>query len=448
MVRVSVFGLGRVGLVTAACFGKRGIQVLGIDPDREKIQLIRQSKPPFYEPNLADYLREVISRKTLIVAEKEDGSRSDFAYVAVGTPCTKEGAMDLAQIKSAAVAIGQSLRNSGGYQTVVIKSTVTPGVARRLIKPILETESNKTAGIDFNIVTNPEFLREGNAIHDTEFPDRIVMGSERLEAFEALEGFYRDFHGGKLPPIIRTTHENAELIKLANNGFLATKITFINTIAAITERIAHADVRTVAKGIGIDERIGPHFLNAGLGYGGSCFPKDINALTQYSRELNYEPELLRTVSEVNRTQPVKAVEFAKTRLTSVRGKKVAILGLAFKPHTDDMREAVSIPIVTELLQEGAEVTVYDPAANEAAKEIFSDKVEYASDARECIKGADLAIVVTEWEEFGKLTPNDFQAFMRTPIVFDGRRVFDENLMRDARIEFAAIGLGPRSDSGD
>lgn len=447
MVRISVFGLGRVGLVTAACFAKKGFQVIGIDSEPDTVRLTRGLVSPFYEPKLNAYLRGALRKETLKVADKpEESAQTDLVYITVGTPSWRNGTIDLSQIKNTATTIGSSMRNSDRFQTVVIKSTVTPGTARKVVKPILQNESKKSAGLDFGLVSNPEFLREGNAIRDTEHPDRIVIGGEHANAISRLAAFYRRFHRARLPRIIRTTHENAELIKYANNAYLATKVSFINTISCIAERIENADISTVTKSVAADARSRESHLNAGLGYGGPCLPKDLRAFTQMSRGLGYEPELLNAVSDVNQRQPDEALKFAKRALRSIRDSRVAILGLAFKPRTDDMREAISIPIIRRLLLKGAKVIAYDPAANEAAKKIFGDQIDYATDARQCIRDADLAIIVTEWDVLKTLTPSDFLSLMRTPIVFDGRRIFDHTDMRAAGINFAAVGLGPHSET--
>ena len=275
------------------------------------------------------------------------------------------------------------------------------------MKPILEEESLKTCGTQFGLCMNPEFLRQGSAFEDTVNADRVVIGSYDKRSGDALEDLYRDFYSAKMPPLIRTTLSTAELIKYASNAMLATKISFINTIANICEKIPGADVKVVAAAMGLDKRIGPLFLDAGLGYGGSCFPKDVKALIACSKNLGYTPELLESVENINHTQPLKAVEFCKQQLGSLKGKKIAILGLAFKPDTDDMREARVIPIINQLLKEGAHVSAYDPVASQTAKSIFNGKIRYASSALDCIKKADCAIIVTEWSEFQKLTPEDY-----------------------------------------
>jgi len=449
VTRISVFGLGPVGLITAVCFARKGHQVVGIDPDLDRLERIRRAEPPFLEPKLKEYLVETIrSGRFSTVDNTSADSECDLAYVTVGTPSREDGGIDLTYVKNAAAAIGRSLRQTTHYQLVVVKSTVTPGTGRAVVKPILERESGKTAGKDFGLCSNPEFLREGNAVHDAEFPDRIVIGTEDMEVAARLESFYKEFHGESMPPVVRTTHENAELIKYANNAFLAAKVSFINTIANIAERTPNADIQTIARGIGLDERIGSRFLNAGLGWGGSCFPKDLNALARYSRTLGYSPELVEAVITTNEKQKLRAVQLAKEALGSLTGKRIAILGLAFKPDTDDIREAVSVPLIQALLAEGASVVAYDPAAINNARSILGDKVSYAPDSLGCLKDADCCIIVTEWDEFKTITPDQFLEMMRHPVVIDGRRIYDADIYPKAEIRFSAIGLGPTDRSAD
>jgi len=443
--RISVFGLGPVGLVTGVCFARKGHHVVGIDPDANRLERIKKAEPPFHEPKLKEYLARTIKDGTFSVSGDSSANvQSDLAYVTVGTPSSEDGGIDLTYVRNAAMAIGQSLCQTAHYQLIVIKSTVTPGTVSTLIKPMIENVSAKTAGKDFGLCSNPEFLREGNAIHDAEFPDRIVIGSDDKGAIMRLENFYKEFHTESMPPVVRTTHENSELIKYANNAFLAMKVSFINTIANIAERTPNADIQTIAHGIGLDERIGSKFLNAGLGWGGSCFPKDLKALVRFSKTLNYDPELVESIIRTNDRQRIRAVRLAKEALGSLSGKRIAILGLAFKPYTDDMREAVSVSLVRELLTEGARVIAYDPAALENARRIFRDNISYAKDQFECIEGADCSIIVTEWDEFKGITPNDFLQRMRSPVVIDGRRIYDADEFSRARIRFSAIGLGPRT----
>ena len=444
LTQISVFGLGPVGLVTAVCFARKGNQVIGIDPDRDRLEKIREAEAPFFEPKLKEYLTDTIAKGTFSVADDSSvNMRSDLAYIAVGTPSSEDGSVDLTYVRNAAVAIGQSLRETTQYQLVVVKSTVIPGTARTLVKPVLERESGKPAGKGFGLCSNPEFLREGNAVRDAELPDRIVIGGEDVDAMTRLGNFYKEFHGETTPPVIRTTHESAEVIKYANNAFLAMKVSFINTLANVAERTPNADVKAIAEGIGLDERIGSKFLNAGLGWGGSCFPKDLKALIRYSKTLDYDPEMIEAVVATNEKQKQRAVQLAKLALGSLKGKRIAILGLAFKPETDDMREAVSIPLIRGFLTEGANVVAYDPAAMQNAKAIFRDRITYASDPCGCLDQADCCIIATEWDEFKTITPRIFLERMRRPVVIDGRRIYSADEFSSEGIRFSGIGLGPR-----
>jgi len=434
--------MGYVGLCTAVAFASKGYTVIASETDTEKVNMINRGIPPFYEPDLNETLTEVLrsDRFKCMSSTKTAVLNTDITFITVGTPSKPDGSIDLRYIESSAGEIGAALSNKDAYHLVVVKSTVIPGTTENIIKPILEESSGKRCGTDFGLCMNPEFLREGSALHDTFNPDRIIIGEYDKKSGDILETLYREFYAEKMPPVIRTTPVNAELIKYANNAFLATKISFINTMANICEKIPGADVTVVAKGIGLDKRIGPLFLNAGLGYGGSCLPKDLRALIQYSKNLGYEPKLLEAVESVNNSQPQRAIELCKKLLGELRGKRVAILGLTFKPNTDDIREAPSITIIHQLLKEGAKVVAYDPTAIPNAKAIFKDNIEYTSSAIECLKNADCCILVTEWEEFKKLEPEDFIQNMRTPILLDGRRLFDPGEF-SRKIRFMAIGLG-------
>ena len=441
--KISIIGVGYVGLCTAVGLASKGYRVVACDIDAEKISKINQGIPPFFEPGLQEKLTESI-RKGNLVGYVNDTDRavaeSDFTYVAVGTPSKEDGSIDLKYIQSAAVNIGRALKNKNSYHVTIIKSTVVPGTTLDVVKPLLERESGKTCGVDFGLCMNPEFLRQGSAFQDTLHADRVVIGSYDQQAGDKLEMLYREFYSGHIPPIIRTGLSTAELIKYASNAMLATKISFINTIANICEKIPGADVKDVALAMGLDKRIGPLFLDAGLGYGGSCFPKDVKALIACSRASGYVPELLDSVEHVNWNQPLKAVAFAVQMLGSLKNKKIALLGLAFKPDTDDMREARVIPIIKALQAQGANITAYDPVATATAKAVFKDTIHYAVSAKECLKDADCAIIVTEWPEFKALTPQDFLSLMKQPILIDGRRIYNpQDFM--GKLRFAAIGLG-------
>jgi len=441
--RISVMGIGYVGLCTAVGFASKGYDVIASTHDTEKAAKINKGIPPFYEPNLQELLEKAVHHgylQCLFNQPDEAVFQTDITFNAVGTPSKPDGSINLQYIKQSMQEIGKALNKKDTYHMVVVKSTVIPGTTQNTVRPILERQSKKHSGPDFGLCMNPEFLRQGSALEDTLNPDRIVIGEHDKKSGDTLESLYRDFYAEKTPPTIRTNLSTAELIKYANNAFLATKVSFINTIANICEKVSGADVTEVAKAIGLDRRIGPLFLNAGLGYGGSCFPKDVKALIAYSRKLGYSPQLLDTVENINETQPLKGVQLCKDFLGDLKGKHIAILGLSFKPNTDDMREARSIPIINQLLKEGASVTAYDPVAASVAKTIFKNKIQYANAATECLKGAECCILVTEWEEFRKLTPQDFIQHMKKPILIDGRRIFNPEHF-SAKLTFEAIGLG-------
>jgi UDPglucose 6-dehydrogenase len=440
---ISVLGIGYVGLCTAVGFASKGYNVIASTHDAEKAAKINNGIPPFHEPNLQKLLEETIQngRLTCLINQTEKAVlETDLTFNAVGTPSRPDGSIELQFIETSTRDIGQALSQKNTYHVVVIKSTVVPGTTQDIVKPILEKESKKKCGSDIGLCMNPEFLRQGSAFEDTLHADRVVIGEYDKKSGDTLENLYKDFYGKNTPPIIRTTLSTAELIKYASNALLATKISFINTIANLCEKIPGADIKTVAQAMGLDKRIGPLFLNAGLGYGGSCFPKDVKALIAQAKNLGYQLTLLEEVENINKTQPLKAVQFCKEHLGDLKGKTIAILGLAFKPDTDDMREARVVPIVNQLLKEGAKVTAYDPVAIPVAKTIFTDKIQYATSTAECLKNADCCILVTEWDEFKKLTPEDFTQNMKQPVLIDGRRIYNPEEF-GKKLKLAAIGLG-------
>jgi UDPglucose 6-dehydrogenase len=439
--RVTIVGLGYVGLTTALCFASRGISVIGVDVDTSKIDAIKRKRLPIHEPGLDKLLNDTLDNGFIPSSEIPT---SDTYFITVGTPSKKDGSVDLQYITKASEDIGNAINSSktDSHPLVITKSTVPPETTRNIVKPTVERTSGKKVGADIELCSNPEFLKEGSSVEDTLSPDRIVIGEYDKRSGDTLETLYRSFYGAnKMPPLIRTSVENAELTKYANNAFLAMKVSYINEIAHLCERIPGADVTTIAKGIGLDKRIGERFLNAGLGWGGSCFPKDVKALIAFSKNIGYDPLLVSSTLEVNEKQPLTAVEMARKALGRLKGKRVAILGLAFKPDTDDIREAVSLRIVNKLLDEGALITAYDPVAKSNVEKIFADKITYTNSPRECIQKADCCIIVTEWDEFKRLTYNDFLANMKNPIVIDGRRIFAPKNFADTGVKLLAIGLG-------
>jgi UDPglucose 6-dehydrogenase len=436
--------LGFVGLATAVCFAERDFNVYATDPDRGRTASIKAGKPPFYEPEVEPLLHRGLERGLLKCVDKMEEAvlNTDVTFIAVGTPSQPDDGIDLTYISQSAKEIGAALAKKKSYHLVVVKSTVVPGTTRNLVKPNLEDASGKTVGKSLGLAMSPEFFREGSAVYDTFNTDRDIIGENDTKSGDVLEELFRRFYGVKPSPILRMSLESAEMVKYASNSLLATKISFINEIANICERLPGVDVTEVARGIGLDHRIGPSFLNAGLGFGGSCFPKDVKALISFSQGLNYEPAILKAILKVNEGQPIRGVELAKRLLGGLRGRRVALLGLAFKPNTSDIREAASLKIIQRLLKEGAEVVGFDPAAIPEVKSVLGDKIQYAPSALEAISGADCAIVVTEWEEFRRLGPEDFQTRMRIPVVIDGRKIYDPAEFK-GKLTYAAIGLGFR-----
>lgn len=436
----SVVGLGFVGLATAVCFAKLGMRVLGVDIDKRKVSMISKGSAPFHEPGLEELLKESIRNGRVEVSNDVSlVANSPIIFIIVGTPSKEDGSMDDRYLLAAAKEIGTAIKRNKSYPLIVVKSTATPGTLLNLVIPEVEKASGLKYGRGFGACSNPEFLREGSAVEDTLNPDRIVIGGNAKDA-KILREFYGKVYGKKLPKIIITSPYNAELVKYANNAFLAMKISFINQIARICEELPEGDVNVIADGIGLDKRISPLFLKAGLGFGGSCFPKDVKAFIQFSKKVGYRPPLAEATMRINFDQPLRAVEMAEERLGDLKGKKISLLGLAFKPDTDDMREAVSIRIVEELLKRGAKVSAHDPEAIDIAAGIFEGKISLERNVKKCLTGADCAILVTEWEDYARLQPQDFKKLMKRPLVIDGRRLFDKEKFSKS-LEFVAMGLG-------
>ncbi len=440
-MKIAIIGTGYVGLVTGACFASKGHEVICVDVIEDKIKKINRGQSPIFEEGLDDMLSDLVSRNKLYATLNLEHAilKSDLVFICVGTPSKEEAKYDYTYLEQATKDVGLVLKDSDKYKVVVIKSTCTPGTTNDHLKPILEQTSGRKCGKDFGLGFNPEFLREGVAVYDFLNPDRIVIGGIDKKSISMIEAVFTDFNA----PILKVDPTTAEMIKIASNSFLAMKISFINEMANIAEKI-DCDIKDVAKGIGMDSRISPKFLGAGLGWGGSCFLKDISALYQLSKEISVPSKLLESTIQVNKLQPLRSIELLERALSdhSVKGKKIAILGLAFKPNTDDMREAVSIPIIHELLHKGAEVHAHDPVAIENAKLIFDSSNFYLHEGPEqTLSGAHGCIIVTEWRIYSKLSPRDFINKMKTPIVIDGRRMFNPKKMRSKGINYYGIGLG-------
>ena len=430
MSRVGIFGAGYVGLVTGACFADLGHEVVIRDVVPERIERLRAGEVPIYEPGLDEVLARNKERLrfTLDIAETVDGS--EFIYVAVGTPPTYSGDADLAAVWSVVDELPESLE---GRPVLVMKSTVPVGTGEHVRARL---DARGLTGVGY--VSNPEFLAEGSAIADFKSPDRIVVG-----AFDPADGDrVVELHTGIETEIVRTDVPSAELVKLAANAFLSTRISFINEIANVCDLVG-ADVVDVARGVGLDHRLGPHFLRAGLGFGGSCFPKDVTALKQLAGNSGYPFLLLQAVWEVNELQKRRVVSKLEKHLGSLRGKTIALLGLAFKPNTDDMREAPSRVIAYRLLAEGAEVRAWDPVAR--PDDLAG--VELSNSVLEAVRGADAAVIVTEWPELREIATDELRDVMATPLIIDGRNLLDPVAAQAAGFRYEGIGR-PRHASAE
>ena len=413
-MNVSVVGTGYVGLITAAGFAEKGHRVHCIDVVREKVDLINSGKSPIYEKGLEEIIQRNLGKNLFATTDlRKAVLDSDITFICVGTPSREDGSLDIKYVESATESVGKALKEKKNYHVVVVKSTVVPGTIEGKVAPILEKYSGKKVGKDFGIASNPEFLREGIAVEDFMKPDRIIIGSNDEQAEKLVESLYSEFN----KPIYKADIRTAEMIKYASNAFLATKISFINEIGNICKEKG-IDTYKVVKGMSLDHRISPHFLKAGLGWGGSCFPKDIKALIADSRHVGYEPKLLSSVLEVNKTQPERLVKLAKKKAGGLKNKTVAVLGLAFKGDTDDVRDSQAFPVIDRLLSEGAVVVAYDPKAEENAKSVLKDRITYCSSAKDALTGAHIALILSDWEEFHEI---DFSG-MKEKKVIDARHI--------------------------
>lgn len=428
-MNIAVVGTGYVGLVTGVTLAEVGHQVTCIDVDRVKVEKMKTGVSPIYEPNLSELMiKNIQARRLTFTTSHEEGfNGAEIIYIAVGTPENEDGSANLTYVEDVATTIALTAKQD---TIVVTKSTVPVGTNDRLQQIIDHT---KLYHINIEVVSNPEFLKEGSAIFDSFHADRIVIGSNSEQAANVLEEVYKTFN----TPIYKTDRRSAEMIKYASNAFLATKISFINEIANICERVG-ADVEQVAVGMGLDTRIGPQFLKAGIGYGGSCFPKDTKALIQIAGNVEYDFELLKGVVNVNQKQQRKLVDLAYERLGDVKGKKIAILGLTFKPNTDDMREAPSIRIIEELVKSGALVYAYDPVALEHAKKVFDSQVVLTGKMETAIEGAEAVFILTDWDDIKNVDVTIFQ-MMDYPLILDGRNCFTTNQMEELQYEYYSIG---------
>ncbi len=431
-MHIAVIGTGYVGLVTGACFADFGMRVTCVDKDGAKIASINSGKMPIYEPGLDALVAKNVREGRLEFSTDVRGTidRSLVVFLAVGTPPSGDGSADMSQIDEVAYEIARSLN---GYKVIVTKSTVPVGAASRIKKII---EENKATPSRFSVAANPEFLREGAAINDFMRPDRVVIGCRDEEAVAILKDIYSPLYLLETPFVI-TTPESAEMIKYASNAFLATKVSFINEISRLCELLG-ADVHDVAKGMGMDVRIGSKFLHPGPGFGGSCFPKDAQALVALGRTVDYDVKIVEAALRVNEAQKNSILDRIRRLAPKLDGSTIAILGLAFKPETDDIREAPSIKIIADLLRAGAKVRAYDPAAMESARRLLTD-VEYCEDEYEAARGSDALVVVTEWNQFRRLDMDRLKEVMRAPNIIDLRNLYEPETMRSSGFQYLAMG---------
>jgi UDPglucose 6-dehydrogenase len=407
-MKISIIGTGYVGSVTGVCFAEMGHQICFVDIDQTKLDAINSAKSPVFEPDLDELLVKNQKKITTTTDISEAVNQTDLTMICVGTPQKTDGSSDLRFINDAANSIGKALADKiEKYHTVIVKSTVLPGTTSNVVQPVLERESGKEASKDFGIGANPEFLKEGSAVKDFFHTDRIVIGANDPKTKKALEDLYNPLHA----PIFTTDIKTAEMIKYVSNAFLATKISFSNEIGNLC-KVNEIDSYEVFRGVGMDSRINPHFFRSGIGFGGSCFPKDIHALISFAKSRETDTRILQAVLSVNDKQPQKLIELLKKHL-DIRGKKIGILGLSFKPDTDDIRESRAIPVISEILAAGAEVIAYDPMAIPAFSALFPN-IQYA-DTADGVFASDAILIITEWPEF-------FQMDYSGKIVIDGRRI--------------------------
>jgi UDPglucose 6-dehydrogenase len=435
-MRLTVVGAGYVGLTTAVCFAHLGNEVMVVEKLPEKVQALKEGKVPFYEPGLEEMLKESqrLGRLFFTTDLKEGLDFSDVIFICVGTPQRPDGSADLSQVEEVARETAKLMES---YKLLVEKSTV-PVNTHKLIKRTVERYLKRRGKIlEFDVVSNPEFLREGSAVRDFLEPDRIVIGVESERARRIMEELYKDFKC----PIIFTDPTTSELIKHASNSFLAMKISYINMVADLCEKVG-ADVRLVAEGMGYDKRIGREFLRAGIGWGGSCFPKDIKAFIKMAKDHGVDFSLLEEVDKINQRRAVQFVEKVRSVLWSLKDKTLAVWGLSFKPNTDDIREAPSLRLVSMLLKEGARLKLYDPKAMENFKKLYppSKDLDYAPDMYSAVEGASALLIFTEWEEFQRADLNRVKELMELPIIIDGRNIYEPEVVRGLGFEYYGVGV--------
>ena len=436
-MKIGIIGLGFVGLSFASVLASKGYSVIGVDTDKEKLEKIKNGIVPFYEPKLQSMLRRSLNVGLKISSNILAIKKCNLIFVTVGTPQKRNGEIDLTMIKNVTNKIGKLLSKTQHKPIIIIKSTVIPGTTQNVILPILQRISGKNVGKDFGLLANPEFLRETMAVNDTLHPHVIVLGGDNDIFLKKVRRFYSNLHHSV--PIVLTNYSTAEIIKYANNSFLATKISFINQIASICEEIPDANIDDVAKTIGLDPRIGNLFLDAGPGYGGSCLPKDVKAIINFSTKAGINPTLLTAVEKTNKQQINSIIKLIKQNIGKIHGRKIAVLGIAFKPETDDIRDSVSVELVNRLIKLGGKITIHDPKAIENTKKIFKNKIKYQKSVSTAVKDCKCAIIMTAWKQYEKINNKTIEQ-MAKKFIIDSRRIISDKKLN---AKYFAIGLGQK-----
>ncbi|HEV2138470.1 MAG TPA: UDP-glucose/GDP-mannose dehydrogenase family protein [Nitrososphaerales archaeon] len=440
--RVAFVGLGYVGLSTAACFAKRGFVVHAVDVDKEKVERIQRGELPFHENGLESLLQSSLRNGSLNLSSTYDRvAESEIVFITVGTPSNSDGSIDTKFVEAASGEIGRRLSSVSKYRLVVVKSTVVPGTTETLVRPILERQSGKKVGNLLGLAANPEFLHEGLAIKETYDPDALVIGGHDKKASELLTRMYRSFYK-RLPPTVTTTPSNAEMMKYAINGVRATQVSFVNMVADICSRVPGSDMDEVRKGLSLVAKLDERYLSAGLGFGGSCLPKDARALAAFAKSCSVDDSLISAALIFNERRARQAVMMAEGLGGPLAGKKVSVLGLAFKSGTDDVRESVSLSLTRILVESGARVFVHDPIAMENARLVLGGAVSYSETVEACLKDSYCCFVATGWPQYRGLRPHQVRTLMARPVIVDGRRVLKQRPFRNKGVLIATIGTGP------
>ena len=436
-MNIAVVGLGFVGLSISSVLASKNYNVVGIDIDNQKCSDIRNGVLPLFEPGLENTLRVGLKKKLTISNNFSLIKNCNMIFVTVGTPQKSNGAIELSMIKEAITSIGRIIAKSKNNPIILIKSTVTPGTMQNVILPILEKRSGKKAGRGFGLISNPEFLQESNAIKDTKFPHVIVLGGYQTRFMKKTKNFFSKLHPNV--PIIITNHQTAEMIKYANNSFLATKISFINQLSNICQNIPGVNIDDIAKTIGSDPRIGNAFLNAGPGYGGSCLPKDMKALINFAEKVGINPTLLNAVEKTNQRQIESIISLMEKSLGTLALKRLTVLGTAFKPNTDDVRDSIAIELIKKLLKKKARITIYDPKAMRNTMKVFGKKIIYAKSITDALNNSQCIIMMTHWKQFEALNNNSIKR-MKKKFIIDCRRILSK---KELDAEYYAIGIGKK-----